>query len=1753
MSETPKMSLLDLLQKRSPSVETQSTGAANTESTSEYENRLAELRKKYGETSNTKRVNEYSGNYETRIAELRAKYGTATPEEVKAIAQKYNAVPNMTQNAAMSQGADKSAKEKINALREKYGIKTDTTSEGSHRQETGGQGLGKNLAYVGERAGAGVLGALEGLFDAGAAALQDERVGKIIPTIGLQQNLTKLMERLTDREGEFERTANELMRATPTQNYLGSIQSRYTPGKVVQGAGDVAQVVGGMIPSIAANAVAPGAGISVVGVQAGGQGAQQALSEGATLEQAVNFGTLTGGFGALVEMLSGGLAGLGKGFLGTAAGKGINKLVNKIGASGTGQVLSALARNPFVRVVGNSLGEGLEEGVSAVLNPVLERLTYKDDVEWATVEDVLHDVFIGALAGGVFQAAALSGSMAKSARENATTGEQSVVSVDKQKPEQATKPDGNTVEADTRMDDTERVTLERTNPQAQAPKLTEKEEFRAMEAEPQNPATGVEVGEQERSSVEKEAPEATRVQRPVSVDSETGVPGVMHKNAGTPAPDDAASGELDNDIINMEVKDNGGEEVPVSGSGQWADGESSGREERGVAGEAEAAQSGDDDGEPADSGADSLLYGGKVSAATYGIAGGSSTRNLRTVRGGESGAVKAARQIAEENGLALTLFGGGNLKLTDKNGAEYEARAFVEDVPLLDSVFAAKGSVFRGKTARAYVRADHPLFTAEQLTKHEVGHRMIARREINPDTVRVRMADTFGAERVEQLAQMYAEAYEGSGLTPAEIWEEVLCDSIADMNIFSTKANAAPTAKSTGAELTTESAVVNETPAPAPETVGETSRETKPVSVTEEQSAELGASREAVRATVREELNRMGKEYGWIKAGENPARTVEIPKQTSDDKKVSQTVRTVMEAQATPEEMLPTIESMVADGEFSYEVYGDETAVNDANEYISNRGWSDAQREWFKAMEKGEVSKRNTAVGWTLYNNAVNSGDTESALDILNAMVEHQRSAAQALQATRILKKMSPENQLYAVQKSIGRLQQELNDRYGSKKKGAPKITVDPALAEQLLNAPDQKGRDEAVAEIYRSVGKQLPSNFVDKWNAWRYLAMLGNGRTHVRNVLGNLFFSPVVATKNLTATAIESIVNRVSGGKTTRSKALVTGAMESDRALLSAAWGDYSNVEDAVMGAGKYGDFALANKQIEEGRQIFGRVEQAKTGVGKVVSGTLGKAVEAARKGTTKAMDVGDQWFSKPHYTSALASYCKANGITAEQIQKGEGLDEARAYAVREAQKATYRDANAFSEAISQLGRYKGNNPFRKGLSVALEGILPFRRTPANILARGVEYSPAGIVKALSYDIYKVKKGDMTSAELIDDLSAGLTGTGLMALGVFLASQGLVRGHGGGEEKEKEFEELMGHQAYALEVGDTSITLDWLAPEVLPFFVGVNLYESTDGGEKPATMSDVLSAVGLVTDPLMEMSCLQGLNDAFDAVQYADSDGLDSLPAVVASAATSYLTQAIPALFGQLERSGQEERMATYTTKGNEQLTPSLQYTLGSASSKLPGWDFQQIPYIDAWGRTEDSGSVGERLFDNMLNPAYVSTVETSDMEAELERLYNETGEKSVFPSRAEKYLTVGGERVDLDADQYVKYAETKGKTAYDLLSELTASKAYSALSDTDKVEVIDWAYDYANAVAKAKVSDYKLDGWVKKAESATNNGLSVVDYLLYKQAAAAVSTDGNTNTSQAEAEAALNRMSGLTEKQKAYLWQSTNSSWKAENNPFK
>jgi hypothetical protein len=234
--------------------------------------------------------------------------------------------------------------------------------------------------------------------------------------------------------------------------------------------------------------------------------------------------------------------------------------------------------------------------------------------------------------------------------------------------------------------------------------------------------------------------------------------------------------------------------------------------------------------------------------------------------------------------------------------------------------------------------------------------------------------------------------------------------------------------------------------------------------------------------------------------------------------------------------------------------------------------------------------------------------------------------------------------------------------------------------------------------------------------------------------------------------------------------------------------------------------------------------------------------------------------------------------------------------------------------------------------------------------------------------------------------------------------------------------------------------------------------------------------------------------------------------------------------------------------------------------------------------------------------------------MEKELLRLYESTGETKVFPSRADKYFTVDKARKDLTADEYVRYATLKGEKSYKLVSDLVKSKAYKKLDDGEKVKAISEAYDYANQKAKQAVSNYKGDSWVatadefgkgvgnylafradyndtksdnggkiektevidiimdmaqndnevwlmyldkydnENAQNVRDKGIEGEAYLNFLDALDEVDEPTKSGKygsyTQDEAKKAVNRVDGLTRKEKSILWQSVNSSWK--NNPF-
>lgn len=847
------------------------------------------------------------------------------------------------------------------------------------------------------------------------------------------------------------------------------------------------------------------------------------------------------------------------------------------------------------------------------------------------------------------------------------------------------------------------------------------------------------------------------------------------------------------------------------------------------------------------------------------------------------------------------------------------------------------------------------------------------------------------------------------------------------------------------------------------------------------------------------EYAEMLSKWGAMKPGFKPFREIKVPKKTSKNKKVRTFVRTVMESNAITDEMAEDLKGEIVKEAMSYTVISDKQAQDAAKDILKKNGIEGGWKHWNSIVDGDKMpDKKDIALGEYLLRTAAENGDKAEVMRLIAEISEIGTRMGQSVQALSMLKKMGGAGQLVYVQRTVDTLNKDLIKRF--KGKAFAKVTLNEKLAENLVVAQTQEEIDVAQMELYRDIADQLPPTWIDKWNAWRYLSMLGNVKTHIRNILGNAVFAPVVRLKDAVGAGIEwSLSKTKKYADIERTKKAWIPKQE----YREFAKQDYPNVRKELHRGGKQNPM----REIYEQRVIFNGSFAGK--VGEKVAGSKGRKagekvagwVEKARKFNDNAMEWEDDLFLRQHYQSHLAQYLQANKIDLSKITEKQ-LERARNYAILEAKKATFRDESAIARKIQH---FSNSNI---AANILVESQLPFKKTPINILKRGVEYSPLGLMETVAKRFKGLREdgsvreedaGKMTASEFVDGLASGLTGTGIMLMGTLLSAMGWVFG-GSGDDKEDKLAKLQGEQEYALRIGGFTYTIDWTAPAALPFFVGVELMEALKEDYDDMPLRAIFDALGNIAEPLLNISFLDGLNNTLNSVSFAD--GADKVGALISSVLTNYFMQAIPALSGQTARSVDPTRRRTYIDK-NSQLPEFIQIPYQKLLNKIPFLSYLNQPYIDEWGREDKTQNIVVRAFENFLSPGWFSEVKTSDMEQELKRLYEATGESGVLPGYAAKHITVDGEKINLTGDEYTIFATVRGQTAYSTIGEIIASEEYGDMSDAQKVKAIKDAFEFAGSAAKAAVSEYELEGWKQDAnEESQEEGVSIGEAIAHRAA---------------------------------------------------
>lgn len=812
---------------------------------------------------------------------------------------------------------------------------------------------------------------------------------------------------------------------------------------------------------------------------------------------------------------------------------------------------------------------------------------------------------------------------------------------------------------------------------------------------------------------------------------------------------------------------------------------------------------------------------------------------------------------------------------------------------------------------------------------------------------------------------------------------------------------------------------------------------------------------------MRENWQKAGEKYGTIPEGEYAAEDYGVPNAAKDGAPTRRYVRTVLETGSLTDSMKDQIGAEILQGNFSYSPISDENAIKSADKAIES---GEAEKRWKAAIESKNISKKTIAIGERLLADAIKAKDNARVLELSAELSDVLTRAGQVVQSARLLKQMTGAGRLVALQRTVQTLNADLAKRFGDK---APVIQIDENVARIMAESQTEEEIERAYQEAMQDIADQAQPTLLDKWNAWRYCAMLANPRTHIRNIVGNTIFIPAVRTKDVIATGIERMAQ--------------LGNSEVERTKVAAVKKEYREFAKNDANS-KEVKALLKDQKYDERSQLYKMRRTFKNNVFEFLTSFNGSLLEAE-----------DLLFKNRHYIHALGSFLQARKADLNNVSESL-MFEARSYAVKEAQKATFNDESAIANYLKSITQIKDKDTTAlKVAKIAIDGVIPFKRTPVNIIRRGIEYSPIGLGKALTAGLYDVKKGKISISEFADGLAAGLTGTGIFAIGLLLSGLGYVNG-GFGDDDEDKFKKLNGEQEYSVRVFGKSYTIDWAAPACIPFFIGVETANSFKDGDG-VKLSDFTGALWNSLEPVTNLSMLSGIQNTISAAKYSSAS--ETLASIGEDIALSYAMQGIPSLAGSISRTIDPTQRSWYTDK-NSSISKFGQEAINNIESKIPGVSYFQAPSIDQWGRIKKRGKLAERLTENFLSPGYYSDIEYDDVNSELKRIIEKTGDTKVVPKKVPTSFNVNKKQKFLTAKEYTTFAAAKGQMSFDYVKEFIETPAYKKLTDEQRIEVISGLYEYAGAKAKTTVSDYDLTKSYKTVTNLERNGTSAVYYYI-------------------------------------------------------
>lgn len=621
-------------------------------------------------------------------------------------------------------------------------------------------------------------------------------------------------------------------------------------------------------------------------------------------------------------------------------------------------------------------------------------------------------------------------------------------------------------------------------------------------------------------------------------------------------------------------------------------------------------------------------------------------------------------------------------------------------------------------------------------------------------------------------------------------------------------------------------------------------------------------------------------------------------------------------------------------------------------------------------------------------------------------------------------------------------------------KKNADRLRAEDIdlIRKAAMQVTDLAGEQKRVAsqELQAILNGFEKAGFWRKVSAAQYISMLLNPKTQVRNIVGNELLYRLERFSRLIATPIDIAASKVTGGK--RTVTFKSGPRIWDDFFMPAK--DFWTNLPKGMSAGWRG---VSPEGLNTKYEIQGLAFRSK------VWGALGvKYLEKSLGATLQGFDYAaytratNQRLREMAYLDAINNGVKgADNIRSHMQTYMANLDDAvHDIAKNYGKYATLQDDSTLARKI--MGFRRGLNKITTGSENFGVGSLavPFAKTPANLLLRGLDYSPIGILKAVKQasELMLKKETDLTRADVISSVSRAIMGTGMGALAYWLADKGAMWGQSNDDPEARKLQQLVGirdfqlnatafqrmlkamaeggdiDKAAKLQKGDTLWTYEWAQPTSMPMAIGSNVYQGVK--QKQGVAQTAGEAVFAGVGTLLDSSVMSGIREAFQ-VPPGEENAWKAIVMNLAKQAPSMFT---PSLMRNINTFRDGTVKETYSPN-------QLDAFFAQPKSNIPGLS-QQLPQrVNTLGQPQTRPNT---FFDVFVSPSDRAKYDPSPEAQFVMDLLTETGNTGVAPRAVKKYIdgtdikTNEYREIDLTPEQYVRLQTLVGQETVRLIGKI-------------------------------------------------------------------------------------------------------------------